>query len=339
MKEEKEEKKGISDSDVEIPQKKKRKKKKELITPTRIIRYTMIAVYVLLVFFLSSPYISASLYIKEDLTVSFFADEAYSKRSTQEEIDNAEKELSAAIDSLEKNPDADVNVYKATLSLPTAEYDWTYHIGKDIKADKLVETIDKAKDIDRRYYTEESVKKLNDATLNAQKALCATVNIKQSALQLMVGGSVSESYGGNTSASIGRYILIYALAFLPVIGVFFATFDTRRHLKNIYGFICSVLALLDIILLIYPMVGIGSVLSIFLYLLLFFLSALGFYAKQQEDYIVAHPEKEAEFSEKHPQFVKALINYKSATVPEQRKRDRDYSSAQNAKKHGRSRKN
>ena len=322
-----------------LPPRKRRKKKKELVTPTQIIRYSMIAVYVMLVFFLSSPFISASLYIKEDLTVSFFADEAYSKYSTQDEIDKAEKDLSDAIAALEKNPDADVAQYQTSLSLPTAQFEWIYHIAKDIDAKNLIKKIDEAKDIDRRFYTEETVENLNTATLSAQKCLCATVKISQSALQLMVGGSISESFGGNTSASIGRYILIYGLAFLPVVGVFFATFDRRRHLKNIYGAVCSVLALLDIIVLIYPMVAIGSVLSIFLYLLLFFLSALGFYAKQQEDYIIKHPEKEAEFSEKHPQFVKALINHKSATVPNQRQRDRDYTSAQNAKKHGRSRKN
>ena len=50
--------------------------------------------------------------------------------------------------------------------------------------------------------------------------------------------------------------------------------------------------------------------------LLFFMSAGSIYAIQQERYIVKHPELEAEFTEKHPYFVKALINYKSVTLTE-----------------------
>ena len=48
-----------------------------------------------------------------------------------------------------------------------------------------------------------------------------------------------------------------------------------------------------------------------MYIIICVLNLAGVYAKQQEDYIITHPEKEPEFTEKHPQFVKALINYKA----------------------------
>ena len=316
----------------------RKKRKKELIVPSQIIRYFMIAVYAAAVFLLTSKFISTTFYVTEDLQVSPYKDKAYTAFATQEEIDKAAEELEAAINSLEKSS-APVSEYKSTLPLESASFRWLYYASEDVETRRLRELINTARDIDRRHYTEESVKKLNDATLKAQKTLCAQVTVSQSAIQLMVSGSLSTSYGeGNEAASIGRYILIYALALLPVGGFFFATFDKRRHLKNIYAASCAILCITDIFMLIYPFIAIGSVLSIFAYLLLLFLAALGFYAKQQEDYIVAHPEEEAEFSEKHPYFVKALINHKLTTVPEMSKKEQAFTSAQNAKKRGRSRK-
>lgn len=68
---------------------------------------------------------------------------------------------------------------------------------------------------------------------------------------------------------------------------------------------------------IYPNIGLGAVLSVFDYILLFALSAGGIYAKQQEDFIMRNPEKEPEFTEKHPHFVKALINMKAVNLNEE----------------------
>ena len=95
-----------------------------------------------------------------------------------------------------------------------------------------------------------------------------------------------------------------------------------------------VLALLDLFLAIYPYVGIGAVLSIIMYVIISLLNFCSIYAKQQEDHIVNHPEEEAEFTVKHPQFVKALLNEKSfgRYYDTQHRREQEYKAAKNAQK-------
>lgn len=318
---------------------KRKKAKRNMVTPTVIIRYVMIALYAIAIYLLTFSLTNTTLYINDELnTAVYVPNSSYTHLATQDEIDAAAEELEGAIKELEESG-AIVNVYQSSLDLKTASYKWAYHTSKDVNTDKLIDLINQARDIDRRYYTEETVKRLNTATLKAQHLMCATLTITQSALQLMIGGSVADAYGDdNLTISIGNYVMIYALGLMPLAGLIIAGFDRKSHIKNIYAACCSVLCIVDIMMLVFPSVGIGSVLTIFLYLIMFALSAFAFYAKQQEDYIVAHPELEAEFTEKHPQFVKALINYKHSSVPDQTKREKDRSSAKNAKKHGVSRK-
>ncbi len=293
----------------------KRKKKKLLRTPSHIIRLCMVWAYVIAIFLLSSPFVSTTLYIKENLEITNSASEADLKYASQKEIDTAADELEKALDGLKKSGKT-VEEYQDTLALPSASFDWKYHIESGIKTDRINKLISESRETDRKLYTSESVMTLNKATLKAQRTLCATVTVTQSALQIVLGGTVNNTSTDNISGIIVSGAMIYALAILPVVGFFISSFDKRRHIKNVYSLICSVLCMIDIFIAIYPNIDIGSVLSVFTYILIFVLSIAGFYAKQQEDYIVKHPENEADFTEKHPYFVKALINYKSVNLNE-----------------------
>ena len=152
----------------------------------------------------------------------------------------------------------------------------------------------------------------------------------------MLGGSVGEAFGSSISIgnTILRAFLTFALSILPLIGLFACVFDKKRIIKNIIVLICSILVLVDIFFTIYPFIGIGAVLSIILYIIISVINIGGFYARQQEKYIVMHPELEAEYTQKHPHFVKALINHKSFgdEVPVDYKA-KERAAAKNAKKH------
>ena len=338
----KETKKEISSEKMPVPPPKKKKRKKLLNTPVRIIRICMILVYVLIIFLMTSPFVTASFYITEDLRITTSKSEAYLFYSTQEQVDKAKDDLEKAIDGLETKPvdEKELDEYQEEIiSVPTARYDWQYHPDEGVDAKELISLIEEGRDIDRRLYTEESVKELNNKMLEGQKTLCATVTITRSEFELMFDGNVNGADSTQMGGLVTSVLLVYMLVFMPVIGFFIVCFDKTRHVKNVYSFICSVGCVCIIMFLIYPFIAIGAVFTIVLDIILFFLSAGGFYAKQQEDYIVKHPELEAEFSQKHPMFVRALINYKSVNMPSiLTEKDKTLSSAKNAKKHGRNRK-
>lgn len=294
----------------------KKKRKKLLKTPSHIIRLCMVWAYVIAIFLLSLPFVSTTLYIKEDLDITTSAAEADLKYASQKEIDTAADELEAALGGLKKSGEEVPEEYEDSMALSSASFDWKYHIANGIQTDRIITLISKSREANRQLYTVETVNALNETTLKAQRALCATVTVTQSALQIILGGSVNNTYSGDISELILSGVMIYALAILPIVGFFISTFDKRRHIKNTYSLITSVLCMLDIFIVIYPNIDIGSVLSVFTYILIFMLSIAGFYAKQQEDYIVKHPELEAEFTEKHPYLVKALINYKAVNLVE-----------------------
>lgn len=220
-------------------------------------------------------------------------------------------------------------------SMDSVYYNWSYYIAEGINADKLEKLIDECKQLDKDKYTEESIEKLNEALLIAQKALCASVFVSQNALQMMLGGSIGEAFG--SAISLGdtflRGLFAFALGVLPMIAVFALVLDKRRIVKNIIVLAACILVLLDIFSSIYPFIGVGAVLSIVMYIIIFVINFFGIYARQQEKYIVNHPELEAEFTEKHPHFVKALINQKSfgsEYTPSRHERDRE--AAKNAKR-------
>ena len=306
---------NMNDSPKPAPTVKKKKQKKLLRTPAHIIRISMIWVYLIAIYLLTLPLVMTSLYIKDDLSIGTDPSSGEMTYSTQEEIDKAADELEAALNALKPSGEKSEE-YQETISLPSASFDWKYHINQGIDIKRILGLIEKSKSLDRVAYTAETVKAVNNATLRAQQRLCAMVTVSQSALQIVLGGMVNNVPEGELSNVIISGIVMYAFVLLPVIGIFIATFGKKGHLKNVYSTITSIACMAVVFVAIYPNVGIGAVLSVFDYFILLCLSAGGIYAKQQEDYIVNHPELEAEFTQKHPHFVKALINSKAVSLNE-----------------------
>lgn len=348
------------------------KKKKRLRTPSHILRISMIWCFAIAVFLLTYPFLKVDFYITEDLEVTPDSSKAYFKLATQEEIDAAEKSLRDAYENklvlipVEEDSDSEkseqskkdaessseastqensiVKISESGRSsvreIETLDYQWYYHIADGVNIDNLSALIDEVKKIDRNAYTDESLEILNHEILNAHKVLCASVNVQQNALQMMLGGAIGEAFGdysyiGNVFL---RGLCSIALVLIPVIGAMVCVFDKKRIVKNIVITILVILVLADIFLAIYPFVGIGAVLSVFVYILILILNLLSFYTRQQEKYIIDHPELEAEYTEKHPHFVKALINYKAFDAPsavssfDKDKKEKEAEAARNAKK-------
>ncbi len=301
---------------INVP--KKKKKKRPLATPSFIIRIAMIVCFVICILLLSSPFLSAKLYITEDLEITTSLSEAYRKPATQEMLDNAVKELQGALDSLEKiskeEEESSTPAESAsTVGLDSANYKWSYAVPQGADARPLAELIDRARNVTRRDYTSESVEVLNRSQLSAQKILCASVLVEQSVMQMALGGAIGESLGTvkNLGNTISHSFFAFLLGAVPLTCFITLCFDKRSHLKHIICMVGAIACLAVIFGLLYPHVGIGAVLSIIVYIIILVLNFAGIYAKQQEDYIIKHPEQEPEFTEKHPHFVKALINYKS----------------------------
>ena len=290
------------------------KRKKPLATPSYLIRVSMIVCFIICILLLSSPFLSAKLYITKDLEITSSVSEAYREVATQEIVDNAKNELQNALDSLEKiekTESSQIEIEENTVGLSSANYKWSYRVSQGVDAKSLAELIDKARNTNKREYTSESVSVLNKSILNAQKTLCASVLLEQSVLQMAMGGAIGESVGNVKSlgSAISHSLFSFILGGVPL--VCFITFDKSRHIKHIVCMIGAVACLVIIFAVLYPYVGTGAVVSIIMYIIICVLNLAGVYAKQQEDYIIKHPEKEPEFTEKHPQFVKALINYKA----------------------------
>ncbi len=318
-------------------------KKKPLRTPTQILRLAVVWSFIICIFLLTFPFLSGTVYMTDNLGTTLDRSEAHLTLASQEEIDDAAEQLKAALSGLKKRDDtAEEQSSYQIKSLATANYNWRYHVADEgLEYKELRELIQKAMDTDLTKYTEETVKTLNTATLNAQKTLCATVQISQTAIQMMLGGSISEAYGHKTGTmGITQSLFAFTLGIVPIVGFFAASFDKHRNIKHIICLVAAILCLSDIILMIYPYVGIGAVLSIIMYFIICILNIVGIYAKQQEDYIIKHPELEAEFTQKHPHFVKALINEKTfgkeAKAPSPKARE--YAAAKNAKRKNKRRK-
>jgi len=305
------------------------KRKKPLATPSYIIRGFLIACFIICILLLSSPFLSVKLYITENLEITPLISEAYRKPATQEDIDNAERELQKAFDSLEKIENKDESEQPAeenTVGLNSANYKWSYTVqqGTDVKS--LAELIEKARNTNKREYTSDSVSELNKSVLNAQKILCASVLLEQSVLQMAMGGAIGESVGNVKSLgnAISHSMFSFILGGVPLLCFITLCFDKHRHIKHIVCMIGAVACLVIIFAVLYPYVGTGAIASVIMYIIICILNLASIYAKQQEDYIIKHPEKEPEFTEKHPHFVKALINYKAfvkyASEPEAKHR-------------------
>jgi len=322
---------------VKTPQKRK-KRKKLLTTPSHILRILMTLLYVVIIFSLSLPAMTTTAYLDENLEVTTIYSKAKMRYYTQEEIDNVADKLQSAIDNLKDDPEYDKsNEGGFELSLPRADLSWSYHVTEGIDASHLIELINKAKSTKSEPYTEESVKNLRQTTLEAQRALCASVTITRSMVQLALSGNVNGSDESQVGGIVVNVTMIFILAVLPFTGFIICCFDRIRNIKNIFSLIGAVFAVVTIFTVIYPYVAIGAVVMFVEYVIMGSLAVGAIYARQQEKYIIEHPELEADFTEKHPHLVKALINYKSLTPPVLTS-EKTFASAQNAKKHGRKRK-
>ncbi len=310
-----------------------RKRKKLLRPPTQIIRLFLIFAFVAEIYLLSCNFVTVTSYITEDLKAPLGYDGQYTTLADQKEIDDAAKELKSALDELEllegKTPAKNSQINQ---KIQSTTYKWEYHIAKGVKFDELSDLINKANDIYQPYYTEKSIDRLNKATLKAQYAMRAVATISQSPLQLILGGNIGTGDSADSAAVITGKVMLYLLVLLPFAGFLFACFDSRRHIKNVFSVITSGLCIIFIFLMVNPYYAVGSVIALFIYFIIIGLGIGGIYAKQQEDYIIKHPELEAEFSEKHPQFVKALINHKSVSLEEITRKEAELKAAKNAKK-------
>lgn len=319
----------------------RKKVKKPLRTPSHILRLCLVWCFVICIFLLSTSFFTVTVYINDKLEATPYLQEGDFTYSTLEEIHSAEAELQEAIDGLQKKSDSKSSAADTSTgnSISSMQLEWVYHIKEDIDTEDIKSTlklIEEAKAVERDLYTDKSVEKLNDAILKAQQSLGASYTISQTALQLMFGGSISEMYGNQSAMdSVTNSIFISVLGIIPVLGFFAASFDKKKHIKHIISMLCSVLAIIDIMFVIYPSVDTGSVFTIIMYIIIAVITIFSIYAKQQEDYIVQHPELEAEYSDKHPHFVKALINNKSFgnKTPVVTKSEQERMAAQNAKKH------
>lgn len=278
---------------------------KPLKTPSYILRMMVIVVFMFCLFLLSCPFFSVQFGTKPNID----------HKATQQEIDIETQQLQQAFDKLVKKDDAEEKA-KEPWEMPTIQREWYYtNVEESTDITKLTELITKAMDVDSTLYTEESYKALKNEILDAQQLLGTNVKISQTALQMVFCGNIAQQYISDPDNNTGGGLMYILFIVFPALGFFINIFDSKRHIKNVATLICSSLSIVNIFICVsISYLDIGSLLSIFAYLLLIILGFAGMYAKQQEDYIVAHPELEAEFSEKHPQFIKALLNEKRMRV-------------------------
>ena len=95
----------------------------------------------------------------------------------------------------------------------------------------------------------------------------------------LIGSSDSS---GNTISSLTTIGFCY-LCFLiiPIIAVAFQIFDFYYNIKNIAGFICSLLGVLAVITFVGKNIFIGAVITIIIYLFTAFMSVMGIMARYQ----------------------------------------------------------
>lgn len=79
------------------------------------------------------------------------------------------------------------------------------------------------------------------------------------------------------SSKVGYLFLI-----LPFVGFFFMFFDKKSNIKNFVGLACGVIGVLSISFFIGGYVGFGGLISIFVYMLIVFLSAISIFLNAQD---------------------------------------------------------
>lgn len=296
---------------------------KPLKTPSYILRIFTIIFFLFAVLCLSMPFFTMQLQVETSLD----------HKMTQTEVDQTTQQLKTAMDSLvKKETDKDTETEDTTLAMDTMQREWIYtNIEDNADITKFTETLDQCMSVNGNLYTEESYKALKDEILSAQEKAGTYVKISQTALQMIFCGNIAQQYIDPEANTAGGLVYILFILF-PALGFFINAFDSKRHIKNVATLLTSSAAMILILILVSTScLDIGSLLSIFAYMLLLILGIGSIYAKQQEDYIVNHPELEAEFTEKHPQFVKALLNEKRFNVILSSEREKEKAEGQKPK--------
>ncbi len=290
---------------------------KPLKTPSYILRIFTIILFLFTVLCLSMPFFT--IYLQMETSIDH--------KMTQAEVDQTTRQLQTVKDNLvERENDKNTETPQETaLALNTLQREWYYtNIEESVDITKFVETLDQCMSVDGNLYTEESYTALKDETLSAQEKAGTCVILSQTGLQMIFCGNIAQQYIDPEANTAGG--LVYMLfMLLPAIGFFVNLFDSKRHIKNVATLLTSSVSMILILTLVSTScLDIGSLFSVFAYMLLIIFGIGSIYAKQQEDYIVKHPELEAEFTEKHPQFVKALLNAKRFNVilADQREKER-----------------
>ncbi|MDP4120696.1 MAG: hypothetical protein Q8876_06565 [Bacillota bacterium] len=106
------------------------------------------------------------------------------------------------------------------------------------------------------------------------------------ALNLIFGQDMRMDAPGNS----GYVFSVFIIA--PLIALIAAIFDKNHNIKNILGFVCSAIGIIWITYYIRSAIQIGALLTMFLYLVTCFLSALGFFATIQENMLKSDKIKE-----------------------------------------------
>lgn len=92
-------------------------------------------------------------------------------------------------------------------------------------------------------------------------------------------GLVVQTIGEPTSERISAAIAYGLFILLPMISFFFCVLDSKSNAKNFISAACCVICVIMIISFIGPdHIAIGSVLSLLLYIVIMFLSTMGFFA-------------------------------------------------------------
>lgn len=214
----------------------------------------------------------------------------------QEQLDDACNKIKEAEKNLKKASAEEVEenkkLEKSTIIYPKTLAEDNI-IGQKCETDEILNTIDDAAHIDRTLYTKESYNKLLDSIYTATSLLRTSTVISYTGFQLIFGNSLSDAtVNKQTEGIFQRFIYSIWFLVIPVIGFLTASFDKKRHIKNIVATIGSVLLMFDLFVF-FPLnyIEYGAVIVAVLYVVVFLVGIAGFYTKQQEDYWVAHYEE------------------------------------------------
>lgn len=94
---------------------------------------------------------------------------------------------------------------------------------------------------------------------------------------MYIGASTGNPDYDNVLNVMGMCFLSFLL--LPIIGVLFQIFDRYYNLKNIVGLLCSGLGVICILYFVEGYLCLGSLLALLMYLVSFFFSVMGIFAR------------------------------------------------------------